>query len=92
MKEREGGKCEMGTADTEMDDLLDTEQMESLGPRARASEAEGGGPASGDEDDHKIVHADIILILAEGNADEGQKRRIGVRLDDWDEAEWATHT
>ena len=96
----------MGTADTEMDDLLETEQMESLGTgvathrggreidhiivdaqtRARASEAE---VMPGEKDDHQIVHADIII--AEGNADEGQHRRIGVKLDDWDEAEWATY-
>ena len=43
----------------------------------------------GEKDDHKIIHADIII--AEGNADEGQHRRIGVKLDDWDEAEWATY-
>ena len=89
-----------------MEDLLETEQMESLGTgvathrggreidhiivdaqtRARASEAE---VMPGEKDDHKIVHADIIL--AEENADEGQHRRIGVKLDDWDEAEWATY-
>ena len=101
----EGGGRQMGTADTEMDDLLETEQIAGHGrrdthrggreidhiivdaqTRARASEAE---VMPGEKDDHKIIRADIII--AEGNADEGQHRRIGVKLDDWDEAEWATY-